>query len=244
MRRTALALIVLALLAASCGDDTFGTAGPRDATSSTGPEVASLGADNSGTSGGETTTTLEEPTTTTEATTTTETTTTTEATTTTVAPDPCPLPQPLPRGGTFDEALVRMHRATTAFAEGALRLGEAIEAAPGFRAGWGAREPVASALYRMQSALYTLAFRLEQTYAEAGATYSPGTGWTFPDPSYPLAALAAAWEEIPAFQAVTLTGLFGENSRRDARSYFRGGAVCALVAAFSAAMDEAVAASG
>ena len=73
----------------------------------------------------------------------------------------------------FDRGLVRLHRATTAFAESADLLGDALEAAGDFSPGWGAREPVASAFYRMQADLYTLASLLERTYAADGATYSP-----------------------------------------------------------------------
>jgi hypothetical protein len=217
MRRIVLLLAVLALLAAACGDaDEGATTAPRDAT---GLSTQNLGAegDTSSTSDGETTTTLPAET--------------------------CPAPRPLPRGGSFDQGLVRMHRAATALAESAALLGRALEAAGDFSPGWGAREPVASAFYRMQADLYTLASLLERTYAGDGATYSPETGWAFPD-GYALAALAEPWSAIPEFQAVTLTDFFGMESSADALAFFSGGGVCGLVAAFSAAIDQAAAAGG
>ncbi len=217
MRHAALLLIVLALLAAACGDTGEGaTTAPRDAT---GLSTQNLGVegDSSSTSEGETTTT---------------------------PPDAiCPVPHPLPRGVSFDEGLVRMHRATSAFAESAALLGGALEAAGDFSPGWGAREPVASAVYRMQADLYTLASLLERTYAADGATYSPESGWAFPD-GYPLAALAEPWSAIPEFQAVTLTDFFEMASQADTLAFFAGGGVCGLVTAFTAAMDQAAAASG
>ena len=235
MRRIVPVLAVLALLAVSCGDggSTDANGQPRDLTGTSGPDAALLGAegDTSSTSEGETTTSE-------------DTTTTTEETTTTLPPALCPLPQPLPRGVVFDRGLVRLHRATAAFAESAGRLGDALKASDDFSPGWGAREPVASAFYRMQSDLYTLASLLERTYAAAGATYSPGAGWTFPDGAYPLAALAEPWAEIPGFQAVSLTGFFEMATGADALAFFEGGGGCGLVAAFSTAMDQAAAGSG
>ncbi|MBM3694873.1 MAG: hypothetical protein FJW79_02920 [Actinobacteria bacterium] len=239
-RRLALAIALLGLLAASCGADGGIPDQPDPRSFTETSDVVSLGAegDTSGTAPAESTTS--------EATTPTSqdtTTTTPETTTTTVAPEPCPLPQALPRDSRFGPDMMRLHRATTAFAEGARRLGSSVEAVGDFSRGWGAREPVASALYRMQADLYGLAFRLEQVYAAAGATYSPERGWVFPDPAYPLATLAAPWGEIPAFQAVTLTALFEARGPRAARAFFKDGEVCRLVAAFSTAMDQAVAAS-
>jgi len=228
MRRIAFALAALALLAAACGDgDGAGPTELRDATGLSGPETAGLGAegDTSSTTGGETTTTGEE-------------------TTTTAATGPCPLPQPLPRGVTFDPALVRLHRAATAFAESAVLLSDALEAASDYSGGWGAREPVASAFFRMQADLYGLASRIERTYAAAGATYDPDAGWVFPEDPYPLSALEEPWQQIPEYQAVTLTGFFEMENREDAVAFFEGGGVCRLVAAFSAAMDQASADSG
>ena len=95
----------------------------------------------------------------------------------------------------------------------------------------------------MQADLYTLASLLERTYAADGATYSPESGWAFPD-GYPLAALAEPWSAIPEFQAVTLTDFFEMASQADALAFFAGGGVCGLVTAFTAAMDQAAAASG
>jgi hypothetical protein len=218
MRRIALLLAALAVLAAACGDADEGltTTAPRDAT---GLSAGNLGAetDTSSTSEGETTTTLPAET--------------------------CPLPQTLPRGGGFGPGLVRLHRAVTAFAESAAGLGRALEAAIDFSPGWGGREPVASAFYRMQADLYTLASLLERTYAADGATYSEETGWTFPD-GYALAALAEPWAAIPEFQAVALTGFFAMEAQADAIAFFEGGGVCGLVAAFTAAIDQAAAESG
>jgi hypothetical protein len=217
MRRITLLLAVLALLAAACGGAGEGTTTtPRDAT---GLSAANLGVegDNSSTSEGETTTTT--------------------------AAEICPVPHPLPRGVSFGSGLVRMHRAVTAFAESAVLLGHALEAAGDFSPGWGAREPVASAFYRMQADLYSLASMLERTYAADGATYSPEAGWAFPD-GYALATLAEPWSAIPEFQAVTLTGFFELASQADALAFFAGGGVCGLVAAFTTAIDQAAAASG
>jgi len=228
MRRIALTLATLALLAAACSSGGSPDIEPRDLTATSGPEALGLSSqdDTSSTSGDETTTTGGESTT----------------TTTTAPPAPCALPQPLPRDVELDPALVLLHRATTALAESAVGLGRALEAAADFTPGWGAREPVASAFYRMQADLYTLASLLEQTYAEAGATYSPDTGWVFPAGPYPLAALIPPWEVIPAFQAITLTLFFEMGSQADARAYYEDGGICGLVTAFSAAMDQAVAA--
>ncbi len=217
LRRTALLLTALALLVAACGDaGETATTAPREAT---GLSAGNLGVegDTSSTSEGETTTTL--------------------------AAEPCPVPQTLPRGVSFSQGLVRLHRATTAFAESAAALRRALEATGDFSPGWGAREPVASALYRMQADLYTLASTMERTYAADGATYSEETGWAFPD-GYALATLAEPWAAIPEFQAVTLTGFFEMASATDALAFFAGGGVCGLVAAFTAAIDEAAAASG
>ena len=222
MRRIILVLAALALLAAACGDqDGTSTTAPRDTAALSGPDAQSLGAegDTSSTTSGDTTPR-------------------------TVPATPCPLPEALPRGVSFDPALVRLHRATTAFAESARSLGGALAAAGDFSPGWGAREPVASAFYRMQADLYSLALMLERTYAAVGATYSADTGWDFPEGPYPLAALAGPWAMIPEFQAVALTDLFEMQSGADAVAVFEGGGVCALVAAFTAAMDQAAAESG
>ena len=222
MRRIVLVLAALALLTAACGDqDETATTAPGDTTALSGPNAQSLGAegDTSSTTSGDTTPR-------------------------TVPATPCPLPEALPRGVSFDPALVRLHRATTAFAESARSLGGALAAAGDFSPGWGAREPVASAFYRMQADLYALALMLERTYAAAGATYSVDAGWAFPEGPYPLAALAGPWAMIPEFQAVALTDLFEMQSGADAVAVFEGGGVCALVAAFTAAMDQAAAESG
>jgi hypothetical protein len=217
MRRIALMMATLALVAAACGGaDEGATTSPRDATG--------LSAENLGVEG-DTSTTSE------------------DSTTTTPPAETCPVPHALPRGVSFDAGLVRMHRATTAFAESAALLGRALDAAGDFSPGWGAREPVASAFYRMQADLYTLASLLERTYAADGATYSPESGWAFPN-GYALAALAEPWSAIPEFQAVTLTGFFEMASQADALAFFAGGGVCGLAAAFTTAIDQAAAASG
>jgi hypothetical protein len=156
--------------------------------------------------------------------------------------EPCPRPQPLAGDVVFDEGLTRLHRAATAFAESAVALRSILQTAEDFAPGWGAREPVASAVYRLQADLYTLADLTETTFAQDGATYSPDGGWAFPD-GYPLAALAAPWEQIPAFQAVVLTDLFTADGRDAAAALFDTG-VCSLVAAFSAAVDQSAAAGG
>jgi hypothetical protein len=216
MRPIALMMAILALAAAACGGrDEGATTSPRDATG--------LSAENLGAEG--------------------DTSSTSEGETTTQPAETCPVPHALPRGVSFDAGLVRMHRAATAFAESAALLGRALEAAGDFSPGWGAREPVASAFYRMQADLYTLASLLERTYAADGATYSPESGWAFPD-GYALAALAEPWSAIPEFQAVTLTGFFEMASQADALAFFAGGGVCGLAAAFTTAIDQAAAASG
>jgi hypothetical protein len=225
IRRFAATTVLLALIAAGCGGPGDTDATLRDTTGLSGPDVAGLQTEgnDSTTSEGETTATAE--------------------TTTTLPPEPCPVPQTLPRGVGFDQGLVRLHRATTAFAESARALRAALESAGDFSPGWGAREPVASAFYRMQADLYTLALLLERTYAADGATYSPDGGWAFPE-AYPLASLADPWATIPEFQAVTLTGLFAAESAVDAAAFFEGGGICGLVAAFTAAIDQAAAESG
>jgi hypothetical protein len=128
-------------------------------------------------------------------------------------------------------------------AESALALGRALQDASDFSPGWGAREPVAAAFYRMQADLYTLASQMERTFAADGATYSEETGWSFPE-GYPLAGLAEPWAAIPEFQAVTLTGFFEMASQADALAFFTGGGICGLVGDFTAAIDQAVAGSG
>ena len=216
LRRLVPAAAVLALLAAACGDSgEEATTAPRDATGLT---AANLGAEDYSSSTG-------------------------DGATTTVPAAPCPLPQALPRDAGLPPGLVRLHRATTAFAESAAALGRALEAASDFSPGWGAREPVAAAFYRMQADLYTLASQIERTFAADGATYSEEAGWSFPD-GYPLAALAVPWAAIPEFQAVTLTGFFEMASQSDALAFFTGGGICGLVAEFTAAVDQAVAGSG
>jgi len=228
MRRAVPLLFLLVLLAAACsgGDEaTRETTGPSE-----GPDTGLMTAegDSSSTSGGETTTSQGD-------------TTTTGAETTTTGPPPaCALPRPLPELGSSAAPFMPLHQLVTDFAVSVNLLGDALEAATDFSPGWGAREPVASAFYRMQADLYTLALNIERTYRGDGATYAPGAGWRFPIDPYPLAALAGPWEEIPTFQAVTLTGFFEMATRRDALAFFEGGGVCALATAFSEAMDQAV----
>ncbi|MBN2113508.1 MAG: hypothetical protein JW785_05200 [Acidimicrobiia bacterium] len=222
LHRIAFLLVALALLAAACGNDGASeVTAPRDATDPTalgfsGPdhESATFAGDEDESS-----------------------------TTTTVPSVPCPLPQPLPADVGLDPSLVNLHRDVTAFAESAIRMRDAIRATGDFSAGWGAREPVASAFFRMQADLYALARRLERTYQGDGATYSPETGWVFPEGPYPPAALASPWEAIPEFQAVALTRLFEIEGRARARAFFEQDGVCPLVAAFSAAVDQAAAES-
>ncbi len=49
---------------------------------------------------------------------------------------------------------------------------------------------------------------------------------------------------IPEYQAVTLTGLFEMQSAADAVALFESGGGCGLVAAFTAAIDQAAAEGG
>lgn len=118
-------------------------------------------------------------------------------------------------------------------------MGTALGATADFSAGWGARPPVAGAVYDMQIDLFVLAARIEAAFAEDGGTHSPGQGWELPA-DYPLTPLAARWDDIPTFEAVTLPGLFRATGREAALDYFADSGVCSFATAFSAAVDAAV----
>ena len=118
-------------------------------------------------------------------------------------------------------------------------MGAALRAASDFSAGWGARQPVAAAVYGMQTDLFALATRVEDAFLADGGTFVPGRGWDLPA-GYPLAPLAGPWEDIPTFQAVTLPAFFRMSSRDAALAFFETGGVCGFATAFSAAVDAAV----
>lgn len=133
-----------------------------------------------------------------------------------------------------------MHRWATAFARSTTGVGAALRSATDFSIGWGAGEPVASAVYGMQTDLFALATRIEDVFVADGGSFVPGRGWEFPTDPYLLAPLAAPWEEIPTFQAVTLPAFFRMSSRDAALAFFTDGGVCGFATAFSAAVDAAV----
>jgi len=133
-----------------------------------------------------------------------------------------------------------VHRWATAFARSTTGLGAALRSATDFSTDWGAREPVASAVYGMQTDLFALAGRIEDAFLADGGSFVPGRGWEFPADPYLLASLAAPWEEIPTFQAVTLPAFFRMSSRAAALTFFNDGGVCGFATAFSAAVDAAV----
>jgi hypothetical protein len=191
-----------------------------------------------------TTTTSTSTTTTTSPTTTTSTSTTTTTappttTTTTVPVAACRAPAPLPAGVTLDDRLVTIHRWATALARSTTGVGAAVSAAADFSAGWGARPPVAAAVYGMETDLFSLAARIESAFRADGGAFTPGQGWDLPA-GYPLAPLAGPWEDIPTFQAVTLPAFFRMGSRDAALTFFETGGVCGFATAFSAAVDATV----
>ena len=151
----------------------------------------------------------------------------------------CRAPAPLPAGVTLDERLVAIHRWATALARSTTGVGPALRAASDFSAGWGARPPVAAAIYGMQTDLFSLAARVEEAFRGDGGTFVPGSGWDLPA-GYALAPLAVPWEDIPVFQAVTLPAFFRMSSRDAALAFFETGGVCGFATAFSAAVDAAV----
>jgi hypothetical protein len=134
---------------------------------------------------------------------------------------------------------VTIHRWATALAGSTTGVGTALRAASDFSAGWGARPPVAAAVYGMQTDLFSLASRIEEAFLADGGSFIPGQGWDLPA-GYLLAPLAGPWEDIPTFQAVTLPAFFRMGSRHAALTFFETGGVCDFATAFSAAVDAAV----
>jgi hypothetical protein len=140
---------------------------------------------------------------------------------------------------TLDDRLVAIHRWATAFSRSTTALGDAVRSASDFSPGWGARPPVAAAVYGMNTDLFALAGRIESAFIGDGGTFVPGDGWTLPA-DYPLAPLAESWEGIPNFQAVVLPAFFDAASRGAALDAFENGGVCAFATAFSYDVDAAV----
>ncbi len=132
-----------------------------------------------------------------------------------------------------------IHRWATALASSTTGVGTAVRAASDFSTGWGARPPVAAAVYGMQTDLFSLATRIEAAFLADGGAFLPGQGWDLPA-GYPLAPLAGPWEDIPTFQAVTLPAFFLLGSRDAALTFFATGGLCDFATTFSAAVDAAV----
>ena len=132
-----------------------------------------------------------------------------------------------------------MHRWAGSLARSTTAVGKALRAASDFSPGWGARPPLATAVYRMQTDLFTLATRIEEAFLVDGGAFTPGRGWDLPA-AYPLAPLAEPWEDIPTFQAVVLPAFFRMTSRDAALTFFEAGGVCGFASAFSVAVDAAV----
>lgn len=145
----------------------------------------------------------------------------------------------MPAGVTLDPGLVEVHRWATAFARSTTGVGAALRTASDFSPGWGARPPLAGAVYDMQTDLFALAARVEEAFTAAGGAFTPGLGWALPD-GYPLAPLAGPWQDIPRFQAVVLPAFFRMGSPDAALAFFETGGVCGFATAFSAAVDAAV----
>ncbi|MBM3694872.1 MAG: hypothetical protein FJW79_02915 [Actinobacteria bacterium] len=145
----------------------------------------------------------------------------------------------MPAGVTLDGRLVDIHRWATAFARSTTAVGRTLRSINDFSPGWGGRQPMAAAIYDMQTDLFSLATRVERAFIEDGGAFAPGQGWDLP-PDHPLAPLAEPWEGIPTFQAVVLPAFFRAAGRGAALRIFEGGGVCGFATAFSAAVDAAV----
>jgi len=91
---------------------------------------------------------------------------------------------------------VAIHRWATAFARSTEGIGTALRAVSDFSPGWGARPPVAAAVYGMQTDLFSLASRVEEAFVADGGAFLPGSGWNLPA-GHPLAPLAGPWRTSP-----------------------------------------------